>query len=238
MGIITGALIASTVVGAGSAYMSSQAQSEAAETGANAQLQSNSEANALQKEMYDQTRQDQEPWRLAGERALSTIESMPDFQFKSEDFDFMADPSYDWRVDQGVNALDRSAASRGRVLSGAQDKSVTRYGQDMASQEYENAFRRHQSTENDRFNKEQSVYNTNLTREQSLAGVGQSATNFVGNAGANMANQVGSNTRASGNALASMYQQQGQASANAWTGGATALNQNMGNYLLYDIYKG
>lgn len=46
------------------------------------------------------------------------------------------DPSYDWRLKQGGQALDRSAASRGLLLSGAQIKGATDYGQGAASQEY------------------------------------------------------------------------------------------------------
>ena len=71
-------------------------------------------------------------------------------------------------MQEGVNALDRSAASRGRTLSGAQDRAVTRYGSDLASQEFGNAF-----------NRSLTEYNVNLSRLQGLAGVGQSATNVV-----------------------------------------------------------
>jgi hypothetical protein len=52
------------------------------------------------------------------------------------------DPSYAWRLQQGQAALDRSAASRGLLLSGAQVKGAQEYGQGMASQEYGAAFNR------------------------------------------------------------------------------------------------
>ena len=51
---------------------------------------------------------------------------------------FQASPGYDFRLQQGVNALDRSAASKGMLLSGAQGKAVTDYGQNTASQEWGN----------------------------------------------------------------------------------------------------
>ena len=52
--------------------------------------------------------------------------------------DFYALPGYTWRVGQGVNALDRSAASRGMLASGAQQKAITDYGQNQGSQEWGN----------------------------------------------------------------------------------------------------
>src|SRR5690349_5537643 len=58
-------------------------------------------------------------------------------------YDFQStDPSYQWRLEQGQQALDRSAASRGMLLSGAQVKASENYGQNAASQEYGNQFQR------------------------------------------------------------------------------------------------
>lgn len=51
---------------------------------------------------------------------------------------FYASPGYQFRMDEGVNALDRSAAARGRLLSGAQAKALNRYGQGVASDEFSN----------------------------------------------------------------------------------------------------
>lgn len=51
---------------------------------------------------------------------------------------FQTSPGYNFRLQQGVNALDRSAASRGTVASGAQMKALNDYGQGQASSEYGN----------------------------------------------------------------------------------------------------
>ena len=54
-----------------------------------------------------------------------------------EEFTFdQNDPSYQWRFQQGANALERSAAARGGLASGNTLRSLTGYGQGMASQEY------------------------------------------------------------------------------------------------------
>jgi hypothetical protein len=52
--------------------------------------------------------------------------------------DFQASPGFQFRLGEGVNALDRSAASRGMVLSGAQTRAVQDYGQNRASDEWGN----------------------------------------------------------------------------------------------------
>jgi hypothetical protein len=58
-------------------------------------------------------------------------------------YDFKStDPSYQWRFNQGQAALDRSAASRGMLLSGAQLKASQDYGGNAASQEYGAQFNR------------------------------------------------------------------------------------------------
>lgn len=52
--------------------------------------------------------------------------------------EFQASPGFQFRRDQGVQALDRSAASKGMLLSGAQKQGVTEYGQKAASDEWGN----------------------------------------------------------------------------------------------------
>jgi len=54
--------------------------------------------------------------------------------------DFTASPGYSFRLGEGIKALDRSAASRGLLRSGAQMKAITDYGQGTASEEYGNYF--------------------------------------------------------------------------------------------------
>jgi len=57
-------------------------------------------------------------------------------------FDFQGDPGYQWRLQQGANAVDQSAAARGTQLSGATLKALQRYGQNFGSNEYQNAYAR------------------------------------------------------------------------------------------------
>ena len=224
------------VVGAGvsmySASKSADATQQAGQQASETSLQVASMNNELAREQYDQTREDQEPWRLAGERALERIEDRPDFKFSPEEFNFMKDPSYDFRKQEGINALDRSGASRGRVLSGAQDRAVTRYGSNLASQEYQNAFNRHQTGEVNRYNQESGEYNLNMNTDKALANVGQTATNSVQNAGQNMVNSVTSSNTNAGNTAVNSINASGQAQADMYGGMATSINTGMENALI------
>jgi hypothetical protein len=65
---------------------------------------------------------------------------------------FEQDPGYEFRREEGMRGLDRSASARGGVLSGSALKNIQRFGQDLASQEYQNAFNRYQTERAARLN--------------------------------------------------------------------------------------
>jgi len=64
---------------------------------------------------------------------------------------------------------------------------VQRYGQDLGSQEYGNAFNRYVT----RFNAQTGERNQLYNRLAGVAGTGQTATNQIGAQGANMAGNIG-----------------------------------------------
>jgi len=234
MAWIATAIVGSAAIGGTAAYFGGQAQAGAMEAASNATAASSRYATDVQQRQFQQTREDQEPWRLAGSQALQQIQETPEFEFTAENFEFMKDPGYDFRMQEGVNALDRSAASRGRVLSGAQDRAVTRYGSDLASQEYGNAFNRQRATEGDRFAREKAVFDTNLDTQKSLAGVGQSATNMVSQAGQQAAQNIGNISMQNAQTQGNLAVQGGNAIASTYGGVAQSVNQGIGNYLLYN----
>jgi hypothetical protein len=208
----------------GGAYLGSQASKKAGETQAGAAR----EASALSNEQYQQTREDQAPYREAGYRALGTLErtagNVPG-AFKFGAGDYQADPGYAFRLSEGQKALDRTAAARGGLISGSALKAATRFGQDMGSQEYQNAYNRALTGYNTGVASENQLYN----RQAGLAGIGQTATNLVGQAGA--ANAATMGNYLTGGAAASAAGQVGQ--ANAFNQGlSTYLNYNQGNNLM------
>lgn len=198
---------AATLLGARQA---SKATQQAAQTSAAA----SDRASEVQREMFERQVELQEPWRQAGVNALTKLQAAADYTpFGMQQF--QQDPGYGFRMSEGLKALERSAAARGGLMSGATGKALQRYGQDLGSQEYMNAFNRYQTERQAR-----------LGPLQSLAGVGQTAANTLGSA----AGQYGSN-------IGNIMMGQGQTAANAalargsaYAGGLNQLGYLAGRY--------
>jgi hypothetical protein len=195
----------------------------ASKSAANTQAAATDRAGELQKQMFEEQNRLQEPFRqggLAAQNKLLTYFGLPggaegaDFGRYTRDFgtqDFQQDPGYAFRLAEGQKALDRQAAARGGLISGGALKAAQRYGQEMGSQEFTNAFNRYQTN---RANQLQPL--------QSLMGAGQTATNTMGTAAANYGSNAG-NLMTSG----------GAARASGYVGGANALTSGLGQYMNY-----
>lgn len=134
--LLPAAVIGSSLVGAGASLLGSRQQADAARA---AQDQSWN--------IFQQQRQDFAPWREAGARGLTRLERLVNVPFEQS-------PGYNFRFNEGVRAIDRAAAARGMLGSGARLRALQRYGQGIASDEYSNY----------------------VNRLAALAGIGQTAT--------------------------------------------------------------
>lgn len=145
----------------------------------------------------------------------------PDFGKYARDFgmqDFQEDPGYAFRLSEGQKAIERSAAARGGLQSGSALKAAARFGQDMGSQEYQNAFNRYQINRSNQLNP-----------LQSLMGAGQSATNTMTAAAGQQGQNQASNIYNAGQARASGY----VGSANALSGALQGIGNMASQYPLY-----
>ena len=151
----------------------------ASENASNAQIQSGQNAIDFQRQMFEQNRADMQPWRTAGVNALNymTPGLAPGGEF-NRNFtmdDFQADPGYDFRQSEALRRWQNLQSARGGGMGGATDpstaagRSFSRYNQDLASQEYGNAFNRWTSQNTGRYN-----------RLAGVAGTGQTAANQIG----------------------------------------------------------
>lgn len=95
--------------------------------------------------------------------------------------DFIESPGFRFRLEEGQKALDRSASSRGQLLSGQQVKASQDFGQNLASAEFNNF----------------------VDRLASFAGIGQTTGAQIGQLGANAALARGSFVQAAGGQRAS-----------------------------------
>lgn len=183
---------------------------------AGAQRDAANQANETQLYMYNQNRADTQPWRETGVMALDRLKGGMDSM--TRDFsmqDFREDPGYQFRMREGSKALEKSAAARGSLMSGATLKSLGRYSQDLASQEYGNAYNRYNNDRTTRFN-----------MLSNLAGLGQTSTAQMNQAGQNYATNVGNNQMAIGNANAAGYM-----------GASNAVNNGMNNWMQYQMIQ-
>jgi hypothetical protein len=116
------------------------------------------EGIASQERMFERQLAMQEPFRQGGLEAQNMLmeeirnpsqyratAGLSPAELAAEQFNFEADPGYGFRLSEGLRALERSAAARGGLMSGGTGKALQRYGQNLASQEYGNAFQRFQA---------------------------------------------------------------------------------------------
>jgi hypothetical protein len=197
--IVGGATVASSLIGSNAASKAASAQAGAANRASDLQYQQYQEDVARQKPFYD-----------VGVNALPELVEASKYTPFGMD-QYKQDPGYAFRLAEGQKALERTAAARGGLISGGALKAAERYGQDMGSQEYMNAFNRYQTERAARLNP-----------LQSMTGMGQTTANTLGTMGANMATNVGQNYQSAANARASGY-----------VGQANAISGGLGQYLNY-----
>ena len=219
--------VATAVVG--SAVVGGVVASDASRRAGNIQADATKAAQDAQERMYEKQVELNEPFRQAGIGALNKLIPLSDYTKFGMD-QFQQDPGYAFRLSEGMKALDRTAAARGGLLSGATLKGAQRYGQEMGSQEYMNAFNRYQTERA-----------AQLNPLQSLAGVGQTATGALTNAAGAYGAQTGQNLQDIGTARASGYLGSGNALSSALnTAGNAYMYNNRTNALanMYNVIPG
>lgn len=194
------AIAGGAVIGGIASKQSAREQSKAIDRG-----------TASQERIFNRQVELQEPFRQVGVNALPELVEASKYKpFTYEDF--IVDPGYRFRLQEGLRALDRTAAARGGLLSGAQLRGVTRFGQELASQEFGNAFNRYNIG-----------FQNRLNPLQSLTGMGQTTTNTLANQAGQHGQSLAQNAATMGNIRASGYMN----AANALTG---ALGQGVNYY--------
>jgi hypothetical protein len=202
---VAGAVVGSTVISSNAASRAAKTQSRA--VGEASQLQSDAAVRAAeiqreiaratiaeQRRQFNRTEELQKPFYTAGVGALNQLVPLASNYTPFGMKQFEADPGYSFRMDEGMKALERSAAARGGLLSGSAMKGIQRFGQGLASDEYTNAFNRYQTERN-----------AQLNPLQSLAGMGQTTSQQIGQAGQTMASNIGQANQAMGTNLGNIY---------------------------------
>ena len=181
-------------------WFGADVRSEAASDAANAQIAAAMDADRIMRNYFQRavgplrrgyaTAEDPlRPYARVGRRALGQLSRgmRPGKRFARE-FDeraFRKSPGYQFRLDEGLKAIERQASARG--VTGGTLKAFTRYAQDYAAGEYDRAFQRWNVQRGQQF-----------ARLSGLAGMG-----------ARMAGQQSGLRVARGHALSDLYRGQG-----------------------------
>ncbi len=194
--VAVGVIGGTALLGAGTSLFAGNQQANAA-----------NQANQNQMQMYNNNVNLEAPYRQAGQTALNTIgqdqANGTGFAAPFTQSNFQSDPGYQFQLNQGNQAIQRSAAAQGGLLSGAAAKAIAGYTTNLANTTYGDAYNRYLQTSNQQFGQLASVANMGQNATNATVGVGQNTANQVsqgitGAANATAAGEVGASNALSG----------------------------------------
>lgn len=227
---ILGVSAVSNVVGG---VISADKQNDAIKSAATTQAAANMQAQDVQKAMYDATVTRMDPFVQAGYGSLSKLNSIPIPTYQTPSLTEAAEtyktlPGYQERLQEGIRALDMSAAASGKLGGGGYVKALTRYGQDYATNAFNSTYSQMLQNSLAKYNAQLDMYNARIGNQQYLASLGQNAAAMVGNAGANTASNISNLMSNTGAALANAQASQTSLLGTALQGvGNTGMNYAM-----------
>ena len=239
--------IAGGVIGGQAAQGAADTQAQAAEYAANLQSQQASNALNFQKQVYGTTQAQQAPFLQAGTAAIGQLGQQFGTGGPQWNQQFVAptaateqnDPGYQFRLQQGEQALQQSAAARGDLLTGGTGKAIEQYGQDYASNEYGNVYNRSLNQYLQNYAQFQQGQSNTYSRLMGQVAAGQGAAGQAANAGQAAAGNVANIDLTSGAQQGAALQNAAAASAagtigsaNAYTGALSGIGSNLSNAFL------
>jgi hypothetical protein len=234
------------ILGSSAADKAAKAQQAAANQAAQTARDNQNLSTNYQTGVAGTQKADLQPYNTAGQSAIGNLSSLlqPGGSLTQGYGSFEAptgvteqnDPGYQFRLQQGLGALQNSAAARGGLLSGNTAKAINDYAQGDASNEYGNVYNRALQTYGTNFNTFNSNQNNLYNRLSGVAGLGAQAGSSLGGllqagagniAGINSdtSHQVGQDIQNAGAARASGY----IGSANAWNGALGGITNSLGS---------
>ena len=233
IGSIVGAIIT-----ANASKKAAKAQERGAKRAGEVELEAQDRALTAVREMFDISREDLAPYRETGELALQDLDALirggefaaePAFEFDYTLADFEADPGYQFRLSEGLKAIERSGAARGLALSGRQLKDLQRFGQGLASEEFGRAYGREYQEAFNEYITGREGRNLRFNRLASLAGLGQTSSTTSANLAAQTGAQQAGIISSTGARLSDLQLQAANARASGYIGPANAYAQALYN---------
>lgn len=249
MGIGTAAGIGGIVAGAGS-VAGGLTQAGAANNAAGLQAQEAQNALDFQKQQWQTQQENLQPWLKAGTQGVTLLSDLANPQspsylqpwnqtFQSPTAEQAREtPGYQFAQQEGLNALQRSAAAKGDLLTGGTLKDITNYGQGLADTNYQQAYNNAFNNYTAQYNQYQQAQANQFNRTATQAGLGQTATGQLNQAAQQAASNVGNIDLTSGAQIGQNINNAGAATASGYVGATNSLNNAFGNYASYQLLKG
>lgn len=240
---------AATLVEGLASFAGGRTQSRAAQRAADAQIAAQQRAMDFQEKMYGETKENFQPYLNAGQRGIAGYEEAvgnfqnPTLAYQQKDFNLAnwKDPGYDFRLSEAQKAIDASTAAKGMTLGSGALKSMQTRGQDMASQEYQNAYNRHLQDSalrygqaSDQWKRDYDSQNQNVANWGNLAKFGSDAASSIGSFGAGYAGNIGNLMAAQGEAAGNAKLAEGGANAAGWSNLGKGLSSGITNWKMYN----
>lgn len=197
------------------------AQNQATQMAMMAQAQQAAQAQEALQRGQQQATAAYQPYQTAGIGATNQLAALfgpgGEYMVQPTINQLQMDPGYAFREQQGMQAVNRTAAAQAGLQSGAALKAAQRFGQDLASQEYGNAYNRFMA------NRAQAVQGL-----QNLAGTGFGGAQGIGNAAIGTGTNLAQNYQNLGQGIGQGYANMGATNASAYMGPTNLLAQALG----------
>lgn len=240
---VTGGIMAG--VGAAGSLISGHTQAEGANKAEQIAQQNQNKALNFQNEEWDKQQQNQQPFLDAGQGAvlnLSQLLSKPGSgllspygqTFKAPTLEEAENaPGYQFQRDQGLQALQNSAAARGELLDPNTQRALIGYGEGAAQSDYNNVYSQALQTFGTNYDVWHQGQQDAYGRLMGLTGVGQTSAGQLGqeggNAALNTANILGTGAKQQGDAA----QAAASATASGYAGATNSIVNGLSNYQQY-----
>ena len=241
--------IGGAAIGAAGAGKAAKAQAGAAQAAESTLQAGSKQALDYQNQMFGQTQANMQPYVDAGAGGLNALQyglgtggtangsGVGQGSLLTPYQSFTAptglteqnDPGYQARLQLGTDALQRSAAARGGVLTGGTAKDLNTYAQDYASNEYGNVYNRALQSYGTNASNYYTGQGNQYNRLSGLANSGQVAAGTLGQLGQAASNNVSQNLLGTAQGVAQQQNNVGAANASGYVGAANAWGSGLTN---------
>lgn len=221
-------MVGVAVVGAGAVSAASQAYG--ASKASSAQGKAGRLAMYLQEQKYQQAREDYAPYRALGAKAVGALSDKLDYltspiEMTQENLE--KTPGYQFTLNQGLKAVQNSAAARGLGVSGAALKGASEFTTGLANKTYKDQFELENINRTNAYN-----------RLMGATGVGTTAVGQLTNAGTETGKGQATSAVGVGNAQAAGYNKMGQAVSDFASNFGGWATSNQGQNWFKGLYGG